>query len=135
MLGFETLTLAPIDRTLIDPSLLDDDEIAWLNRYHAQVRETLTPLVDPATAHWLAEATQPIGSAPLSPRYSVPPSSREAGEGPSDGLHSPSAFRRACCAASQLRPSKKWLGRRVAGSTPSRQRALTLILSGSDRGT
>ena len=64
MLGFETLTLAPIDRTLVDPSLLDDDEIAWLNRYHAQVRETLTPLVDPATASWLAQATQPIGSAP-----------------------------------------------------------------------
>ncbi len=61
MLGFETLTLAPIDRTLVDPSLLDDDEIAWLDAYHARVRETLTPLVDPATAHWLAEATQPIG--------------------------------------------------------------------------
>jgi Xaa-Pro aminopeptidase len=60
MLGFETLTLAPIDRSLIEPSLLGDDEIAWLDAYHAHVRETLTPLVDPATAHWLAEATQPI---------------------------------------------------------------------------
>ncbi len=61
MLGFETLTLAPIDRTLVDPSLLDDDEIAWLDAYHAHVREILTPLVDPHTAHWLADATQPIG--------------------------------------------------------------------------
>jgi Xaa-Pro aminopeptidase len=63
MLGFETLTLAPIDHNLIDPSLLDDEEIAWLDAYHARVRETLTPLVDPDTARWLAEATQPIGAA------------------------------------------------------------------------
>jgi Xaa-Pro aminopeptidase len=64
MLGFETLTLAPIDRTLVDPSLLDDDEIAWLDAYHAHVREVLTPLVDPPTAHWLAQATQPIARLP-----------------------------------------------------------------------
>jgi Xaa-Pro aminopeptidase len=61
MLGFETLTLAPIDRHLIDPSLLEEDEIAWLNAYHTQVRENLTPLVDAETARWLAEATQPVG--------------------------------------------------------------------------
>ena len=39
MLGFETLTLAPIDRSLVEPSLLDDDEIAWLDAYHARVRD------------------------------------------------------------------------------------------------
>ena len=61
MLGFETLTLAPIDRNLIEPSLLDQDEIAWLNAYHERVRQKLTPLVDAETARWLAEATQPIG--------------------------------------------------------------------------
>src|SRR6202043_3234529 len=61
MLGFETLTLAPIDRNLIDASLLDEDEIAWLNAYHTRVRENLTPLVDAETARWLAEATQPVG--------------------------------------------------------------------------
>jgi Xaa-Pro aminopeptidase len=60
MLGFETLTLAPIDRNLIDLSLLDEDEIAWLDAYHMRVRDTLTPLVDRDTARWLAEATQPI---------------------------------------------------------------------------
>jgi Xaa-Pro aminopeptidase len=60
MLGFETLTLAPIDRNLIEPSLLDEDEIAWLNAYHMRVRDALTPLVDRDTARWLAEATQPI---------------------------------------------------------------------------
>ncbi|HEY1431309.1 MAG TPA: aminopeptidase P family protein [Stellaceae bacterium] len=63
MLGFETLTLAPIDRNLIDPSLLDEDEIAWLDAYHTRVRETLTPLVDPDTARWLAEATEPVSGA------------------------------------------------------------------------
>ncbi|MFL5268094.1 MAG: M24 family metallopeptidase, partial [Stellaceae bacterium] len=63
MLGFETLTLAPIDRSLVDTSLLEEEEIAWLDRYHARVRETLTPLVDADTARWLAEATQPIRAA------------------------------------------------------------------------
>ena len=61
MMGFETLTLAPIDRSLVEPSLLDDDEIEWLDDYHARVCETLTPLVDPDTARWLAAATAPIG--------------------------------------------------------------------------
>jgi Xaa-Pro aminopeptidase len=60
MLGFETLTLAPIDRNLIVPALLDDDEIAWLDAYHARVREVLTPLVDADTGAWLAAATAPI---------------------------------------------------------------------------
>jgi len=64
MLGFETLTLAPIDRKLIEPSLLSDEEVSWLDEYHKRVRETLTPLVDPETARWLAAATQPIATAP-----------------------------------------------------------------------
>jgi Xaa-Pro aminopeptidase len=60
MLCFETLTLAPIDRNLIDPSLLEDEEIGWLDAYHHRVRETLTPIVDPDTARWLDDATKPI---------------------------------------------------------------------------
>jgi Xaa-Pro aminopeptidase len=64
MMGFETLTLAPIDRNLIDPSLLDGEEIAWLDAYHARVRETLTPLVDPDTAEWLTAATAPLARVP-----------------------------------------------------------------------
>jgi Xaa-Pro aminopeptidase len=60
MLCFETLTLAPIDRNLVARELLDAEEIAWLDAYHARVRETLTPLVDRDTARWLADATQPI---------------------------------------------------------------------------
>jgi Xaa-Pro aminopeptidase len=60
MLGFETLTLAPIDRRLIDASLLDPDERAWLDAYHARVAAALTPLVEPGTARWLAAACRPL---------------------------------------------------------------------------
>jgi len=62
MLGFETLTLAPIDRRLIDPALLAAAEIGWLDAYHARVRESLAPLVDPATMQWLAAATRPLAA-------------------------------------------------------------------------
>jgi Xaa-Pro aminopeptidase len=61
MLGFETLTLAPIDRALVDCALLSNDETAWLDAYHARVRETISPLVDSQTAGWLAAATAPLG--------------------------------------------------------------------------
>ena len=61
MLCFETLTLAPIDRTLVMRDLLEDGEIAWLDAYHARVREVIGPLVDPDTAGWLEGATAPIG--------------------------------------------------------------------------
>jgi len=61
MLGFETLTLAPIDLSLVEPKLLDAEEIAWLNAYHARVRKALAPHVEPALRKWLARATKPIG--------------------------------------------------------------------------
>jgi len=60
MLAFETLTLAPFDRALIDTALLDAGEVAWVDAYHKRVRETLGPLVDEETAGWLAEATRPL---------------------------------------------------------------------------
>ena len=63
MLGFETLTLAPIDLSLVEPKLMDADEIAWLNGYHARVRKTLTPLVDASTRSWLAKATRRLAAA------------------------------------------------------------------------
>ncbi|MBC7282939.1 aminopeptidase P family protein [Hoeflea sp.] len=58
MLGFETLTLCPIDTRLILKDLLDPVELDWLNAYHARVRAELTPLLsdDPALA-WLEAAT------------------------------------------------------------------------------
>ena len=60
-LEFETITLAPIDRALIAPELMTDGERAWLDAYHARVRQALTPLVDEETALWLAGATRPLG--------------------------------------------------------------------------
>jgi Xaa-Pro aminopeptidase len=60
MLGFETLTLAPIDRALIDPALLTGEERAWIDRYHERVRQELSPHLDGATARWLAAATRPV---------------------------------------------------------------------------
>jgi Xaa-Pro aminopeptidase len=59
-LRFETLTLAPFDRALIDPALLAPAELAWLNAYHAHVREALTPHLPPEVADWLQQATAPI---------------------------------------------------------------------------
>ena len=62
MLGFETLTLAPIDLALVEPKLLDADEVAWLDAYHARVRKTLSPLVDAPTRRWLAQATRRLSA-------------------------------------------------------------------------
>ncbi len=60
MLEFETLTLCPIDTRCIDKGLLQADEVAWLNDYHATVRERLAPKVSGAALAWLNERTQPI---------------------------------------------------------------------------
>ena len=60
MLGFETITLAPIDLALIEPKLLDREEIAWLNAYHARVREQISPLVEAGVRRWLQAATRRI---------------------------------------------------------------------------
>jgi Xaa-Pro aminopeptidase len=60
ILGFNSLTLAPIDRNAIEPALLTAPETAWLDTYHATVREKLTPRLDPETAAWLAEVTAPL---------------------------------------------------------------------------
>jgi Xaa-Pro aminopeptidase len=60
-LRFETLTLAPFDRRLLDPALLDDAERAWLNAYHARVLEEVGPALDGAARAWLEQACDPIG--------------------------------------------------------------------------
>ncbi|OPY94872.1 X-Pro aminopeptidase [Bradyrhizobium sacchari] len=57
MNAFETLTLAPIDRRLIDVTMLSNDELAWLNAYHARVRAEVRPALDEATGAWLDQAT------------------------------------------------------------------------------
>jgi Xaa-Pro aminopeptidase len=60
MMGFETITLAPIDLNLVESSLLTDAERGWLNIYHARVRDTIGPLVDDETRKWLDRATRAI---------------------------------------------------------------------------
>ena len=59
MLAFETLTWVPIDIRLIDGTLPPEDR-AWLNAYHATVRDTVAPHVGDATRTWLDRATAPI---------------------------------------------------------------------------
>jgi Xaa-Pro aminopeptidase len=58
--AFETLTLAPIERALIDARMLSAKERHWLDSYHARVRETIAPLVDAKTRNWLEAATRPL---------------------------------------------------------------------------
>ncbi|HEY7800042.1 MAG TPA: aminopeptidase P family protein [Hyphomonadaceae bacterium] len=60
MLGFETLTLAPLDRRLILPGLLSEQEWIWLDRYHARVLAEVGPLLDEDDRAWLAEACKPL---------------------------------------------------------------------------
>lgn len=60
MLGFETLTFCPIDRRLIDKALLTQEEIDWLNAYHATVREKLSGHLDKGQRKWLEAATAQI---------------------------------------------------------------------------
>ncbi len=55
-LGFETLTLVPIDRALVDTGLLDDGEKEWWNAYHARVLEVLGPQLDGEALQWLEQA-------------------------------------------------------------------------------
>jgi Xaa-Pro aminopeptidase len=60
MLGFETLTLAPIDRRCIARDLLTEDERAQLDAYHARVREVIGPQLEPEVRAWLDAVTRPI---------------------------------------------------------------------------
>jgi Xaa-Pro aminopeptidase len=60
MLGFETLTLAPIDRRLILPGLLTQEEREQLNAYHARVLAVVAPQVEPEVAAWLEQACGPV---------------------------------------------------------------------------
>ena len=64
LLGFETLTLAPIDRRLIDPALLTEAERRWVDVYHARVLDEIGPLVDDGTRAWLVQATVPLADGP-----------------------------------------------------------------------
>jgi Xaa-Pro aminopeptidase len=66
LLAFKTLTMAPIDRNMVDPSLLTADELKWLNDYHAEVHKNLQPLLekaDPKASAFLKKATAPLQKA------------------------------------------------------------------------
>lgn len=60
MLGFETITMAPICHALIKVGLLTETEKEWLNAYHKQVREALSPLLDAETKEWLNVETTTV---------------------------------------------------------------------------
>ncbi|MBA2635468.1 MAG: aminopeptidase P family protein [Sphingomonas sp.] len=60
MLGFETLTFAPIDRRLIVREMLSPLELNWLNGYHAQVLEKIAPTLDGADRDWIERACAPL---------------------------------------------------------------------------
>ncbi len=60
MMAFETITLAPISLDLVVSSMLSETERRWLNKYHARVRQTLTPLLPPEVARWLAHETRSL---------------------------------------------------------------------------
>ena len=59
-LAFDTLTLAPYDSRLIDPRLLSDEEIRWVDEYHARVRDRLSPLLEESDRAWLVAKTVPL---------------------------------------------------------------------------
>jgi Xaa-Pro aminopeptidase len=59
-LYFETITLAPIDKSLIVKEMLDEQEVCWLNSYHSRVFETLSPLLNDEENRWLKQATSEL---------------------------------------------------------------------------
>jgi Xaa-Pro aminopeptidase len=61
MLGFETLTFAPIDRRLVDVEMLEPEELIWLNCYHAHVLARIGPRLSGDDLAWLQQACAPIG--------------------------------------------------------------------------
>jgi len=59
-LCFEYLTYVPIDTAPLDLSLMEDQDICWLNEYHQQVYEKLSPYLEGEEAQWLYQATRPV---------------------------------------------------------------------------
>jgi Xaa-Pro aminopeptidase len=60
MLGFETLTFAPIDRALVEVAMLSPEERRWLNDYHARVLEVVGRQIDAEVSDWLREQCAPL---------------------------------------------------------------------------
>lgn len=60
LLTFETLTLVPLDKTLIDQSLLNKDEIEWINHYHQRILNEISPYLNEPTIKWLSNACKAL---------------------------------------------------------------------------
>ena len=60
LFGFENLTFVPIDTRLLDQSLLTENERDWLNTYHKEVLDKITPMVNEEVLAWLKEAAKPV---------------------------------------------------------------------------
>jgi Xaa-Pro aminopeptidase len=61
--AFETLTLAPIDRRLVEADMLTSEEAQWLDAYHGSVARELAPHLDAPARAWLQAATRPLAAA------------------------------------------------------------------------
>lgn len=59
-LGFEDITLVPIQKKMVAPDLLSDEEIAWLNKYHVKVWETVSPRLSHGAKEWLRTCVSPF---------------------------------------------------------------------------
>ena len=59
-LGFETITLAPIDKTLIANELLDKTDVEWINNYHKKVFKKISNHLNTNEKFWLKKETDPI---------------------------------------------------------------------------
>jgi Xaa-Pro aminopeptidase len=60
MMSFETITMAPLDISLIEVPMLTAEERNWLNAYHADVRAAIAPALDEADRVWLEQATRAV---------------------------------------------------------------------------
>lgn len=58
--GFETLTLVPIDKDAIEVSMLNSDEIKWVNEYHKKVYDKISPYLEENEVEWLKMATSEL---------------------------------------------------------------------------
>ena len=58
--GFETITLCPLERKLIDPAMLTAEQREWVNEYHRRVFRELSPQLNTEERHWLEEQTTPM---------------------------------------------------------------------------
>ena len=59
-LKFDTMTLFPFDRNLMQTEIMTDSEIEWINSYHAEVRRRLVPHLTKEEAEWIIGKTEPI---------------------------------------------------------------------------